>query len=40
MTESEALLKSPLARRFRGYLPVVIDVECGGFNPTTDAILE
>lgn len=30
----------PLARRFRGYLPVVIDVECGGFNADTDAILE
>lgn len=29
-----------LARRFRGYLPVVIDVECGGFNAQTDAILE
>ena len=29
-----------MARRFRGYLPVVIDVECGGFNAQTDAILE
>lgn len=29
-----------LAGRFRGYLPVVIDVECGGFNNQTDAILE
>ena len=26
--------------RFRGYLPVVIDVETGGFNPRTDALLE
>jgi ribonuclease T len=26
--------------RFRGYLPVVIDVETGGFNASTDAILE
>lgn len=29
-----------LARRFRGFLPVVIDVETGGFNPATDALLE
>lgn len=29
-----------IANRFRGYLPVVIDVECGGFNARTDAILE
>ena len=29
-----------MAGRFRGYLPVVIDIECGGFNPATDAILE
>lgn len=32
--------KSPLARRFRGFYPVVIDLECGGFNCRTDAILE
>lgn len=31
---------SPLAQRFRGYLPVVIDVESGGFNCRTDALLE
>jgi len=31
---------SPIARRFRGFLPVVVDVECGGFNPATDALLE
>lgn len=36
----KAPAKSALARRFRGYLPVVIDVECGGFNARTDAILE
>ncbi len=29
-----------LCNRFRGYLPVVIDVETGGFNPQTDALLE
>ena len=30
----------PIARRFRGFLPVVVDVETGGFNPETDALLE
>ncbi len=29
-----------LATRFRGFLPIVIDVETGGFNPQTDALLE
>jgi len=29
-----------IAERFRGFLPVVIDVETGGFNSTTDALLE
>jgi ribonuclease T len=29
-----------MARRFRGYLPVAIDVETGGFNVATDALLE
>lgn len=29
-----------ISRRFRGYLPVVIDVETGGFNAATDALLE
>src|SRR5690606_6942303 len=28
------------ARRFRGFLPVVVDVETGGFQPRTDALLE
>lgn len=32
--------KSPIARRFRGFLPVVVDVETGGFNAKTDALLE
>lgn len=31
---------SPLAQRFRGFLPVIIDVETGGFNAQTDALLE
>lgn len=29
-----------LGKRFRGLLPVVVDVETGGFNPTKDALLE
>ena len=31
---------SGIAGRFRGYLPVVVDVETGGFNAATDALLE
>ncbi len=31
---------SPLANRFRGFLPVVVDVETGGFNEVTDALLQ
>ena len=29
-----------ISRRFRGFLPVVVDVETGGFNCKTDALLE
>ena len=29
-----------IASRFRGFLPVVVDVETGGFNAKTDALLE
>lgn len=31
---------SLLARRFRGFLPVVIDIETAGFNARTDAMLQ
>lgn len=31
---------SVIARRFRGFMPVVVDVETGGFNAVTDALLE
>jgi hypothetical protein len=31
---------TPIAGRFRGYLPVVVDLETGGFNPSGDAILQ
>ena len=30
----------PMSKRFRGFLPVVVDVETGGFNDRTDALLE
>lgn len=29
-----------MSRRFRGFLPVAVDIESGGFNPKTDALLE
>ena len=35
-----ASAESLIAQRFRGFLPVVIDVETGGFNAKTDALLE
>jgi ribonuclease T len=31
---------TPMYRRFRGFLPVVVDVETGGFNEATDALLQ
>src|ERR1039457_5065909 len=34
------ILPITFATRFRGFLPVVIDVETGGFNSQTDALLE
>ncbi|NLS14493.1 ribonuclease T [Vibrio sp. SM6] len=36
-TDNEALT---LKQRFRGYFPVVVDVETAGFNAQTDALLE
>lgn len=30
----------PLEKRFRGYLPVVVDIETAGFNPKKNALLE
>lgn len=32
--------RARIADRFRGFLPVIVDVETGGFNPETDALLE
>ena len=31
---------TPMEKRFRGFLPVVVDVETGGFNEKTDALLQ
>jgi len=39
MTEATTK-KFPIAKRFRGFLPVVIDIETAGLNPGTDAVLE
>lgn len=37
----EAIHYNPkIATRFRGYFPVVVDVETGGLDPKTDALLE
>lgn len=48
MNEQELALKGELkgeepptlVKRFRGFLPVIVDVETGGFNSLTDALLE
>jgi len=37
---SSASPKTLIAQRFRGFLPVIVDVETGGFNSATDALLE
>ena len=39
---NKTLVTNPfsIAGRFRGFLPVVVDVETGGFNCKTDALLE
>lgn len=31
---------SPLAGRFRGFLPVIVDIETGGFEPNQHAVLQ
>jgi ribonuclease T len=38
--KQQSRMKSAIAERFRGFLPVVVDVETAGFNPETDALLE
>ncbi len=34
------MANSIIGQRFRGFLPVVVDVETGGFDPERDALLE
>lgn len=38
--ESPIGSKDIISDRFRGFFPVIVDVETGGFNCTTDALLE
>lgn len=38
--DAEAAESGIVCRRFRGFLPVVVDVETAGFNADTDALLE
>ncbi len=38
--ENEDENVAAFAKRFRGFLPVIVDVETGGFNAQTDALLE
>lgn len=37
---SPDLDKSLMAQRFRGFVPIIVDVETGGFNEQKDALLE
>jgi ribonuclease T len=38
--QATASIATLMSRRFRGFLPVVVDVETGGFHSSTDALLE
>ncbi len=40
MKTPENTKTTPISRRFRGLLPIVVDVETSGLNPATDALLE
>jgi ribonuclease T len=37
---NDTIYNPAMANRFRGYLPVAVDVETGGFDAKTDALLE
>jgi len=39
-TSGKAPATAPITRRFRGFLPVVVDVETAGFDARRDALLE
>ncbi len=36
----QKIKRTPISSRFRGFLPVVVDVETSGLNPATNALLE
>lgn len=40
VSETPDAIEPLMLRRFRGFLPVVIDVETGGFQASTDALLQ
>lgn len=40
MAGSLKMKTTNIKKRFRGFLPIVVDVETGGVNPATDALLE
>lgn len=40
MSDQPIIYNPKIADRFRGYLPVIVDIEAGGLNPSTDALLE
>ncbi len=40
LNETKSKKTSLVAKRFRGFLPVIVDVETAGFNAVTDALLE
>ncbi len=40
MPLKQKLKRTPISSRFRGFLPVVVDVETSGLNPSSDALLE
>ena len=40
VSEDDAARAALMRKRFRGFLPVIVDVETGGFNHATDALLE
>ena len=40
MSDNQPINPPQINQRFHGYLPVVVDIETGGVNPQTDAVLE
>lgn len=40
MSQTDSVLSRHLRERFRGFLPVIVDVETAGLDPATNALLE